>query len=119
MTEAVSPDAFLGWGWRAPFLLSVVLVGIGIYVHGRLEETPEFREAQEAGHASAGQARSPVVQVPARNPIEILLAAGSFVATNGLFYLFSTFATAYGVTTLHLPRPEMIGQRRRSRLTAC
>ncbi len=108
MTGAVSPEAFLRWGWRIPFLLSVLLVGIGIYVQGRLEETPEFREAREVGPASARRQRSPVLQVLARNPKEVLLAAGSFVATNGLFYLFSTFATAYGVTTLHLPRSEVL-----------
>ena len=108
MTEAVSPDAFLRWGWRAPFLLSVFLVAIGFYVQGRLEETPEFKGAMETGHTSARPRRSPVVQVLARNPKEVLLAAGSFVATNGLFYLFSTFAIAYGVTTLHLPRSEIL-----------
>ncbi len=41
MTEAVSPEALLRWGWRTPFLLSVFLVAIGVYVQGRLEETPE------------------------------------------------------------------------------
>jgi metabolite-proton symporter len=108
MTAAVSPDAFLAWGWRAPFLLSVVLVAIGIYIQGRLEETPEFKGAMQAGQASARRARSPVLQVLARNPKEVVLAAGSFVATNGLFYIFSTFATAYAVTTLHLPRAEIL-----------
>jgi MFS family permease len=86
----------------------VVLVAIGIYIQGRLEETPEFRDAQRAGQASARRTRSPVLQVLARNPYEVLLAAGSFVATNGLFYLFSTFAIAYGVTTLHLPRSDVL-----------
>jgi metabolite-proton symporter len=108
MTAAVSADAFLAWGWRAPFLLSVLLVAIGIYVQGRLEETPEFKRAMEGGDTSARRARSPVLQVLVRNPKEVLLAAGSFVATNGLFYLYSTFATAYGVTTLHLPRSEIL-----------
>jgi metabolite-proton symporter len=108
MSEAVSPDAFLRWGWRAPFLLSVFLVAIGLYVQGRLEETPEFKGAMEAGRKAARPARSPVLQVLTRNPKEVLLAAGSFVATNGLFYLFSTFAIAYGVTTLHLPRSEVL-----------
>jgi metabolite-proton symporter len=108
MTEAVSPDAFLRWGWRVPFLLSVLLIAIGIYVQGRLEETPEFKGAMDARRKSARPTRSPVLQVLARNPKEVLLAAGSFVATNGLFYLLTAFATAYGVTTLHLPRSEVL-----------
>jgi metabolite-proton symporter len=108
MTATVSPDAFLAWGWRAPFLLSLLLVAIGAYVQGRLEETPEFKDAIQSGQASARRARSPVLQVLARNPKEVVLAAGSFVATNGLFYLFSTFVTAYGVTTLHLSRSQVL-----------
>lgn len=108
MTATVSAEAFLRWGWRIPFLVSVLLVAIGAYVQGRLEETPEFQDAMDARGASTRPPRSPVFEVLARNPKEVLLAAGSFVASNGLFYLLTTFATAYGVTTLRLPRAEAL-----------
>jgi metabolite-proton symporter len=109
MTSAVAPDAFQSWGWRIPFALSVLLVAIGLYVQGQLEETPEFRAAAE-GAAKAGRERrrSPVLQVLASRPKEVLLAAGSFVACNGSFYLFTTFAIAYGTATLHMPRSEIL-----------
>jgi metabolite-proton symporter len=108
MTAMVAPDAFLSWGWRIPFALSVLLVAIGLYVQGRLEETPEFHDAMEAGAKSARRRRSPVLQVLARHPREVLLAAGSYVASNGSFYLLTTFAIAYGTTTLHLARSDVL-----------
>jgi MFS family permease len=108
MTARVSPDAFANWGWRIPFALSLVLVAIGLYVQGRLEETPEFQGAIEARDKAGRRRRSPVLQVLARHPREVLLASGSFVATNGSFYLLTTFAIAYGSTTLHLPRSEVL-----------
>ena len=109
MTATLSPDAFQSWGWRIPFALSVVLVLIGLYVQGQLEETPEFRAAaQAAAKAQRGRRRSPVVEVLNRQPREVLLAAGSFVACNGAFYLLTTFAIAYGTATLHLPRSEVL-----------
>ena len=108
VTARVSSDAFASWGWRIPFALSLLLVAIGLYVQGRLEETPEFQGAIEARDKRGRRPRSPVLQVLARHPREVLLAAGSFVASNGTFYLLTTFAIAYGTTTLHLPRSEVL-----------
>ena len=108
MTARVSPDAFASWGWRIPFALSLLLVVIGLYVQGQLEETPEFQGAIQAADTPARPPRSPVLQVLARHPREVLLASGSFVAVNGSFYLLTTFAIAYGSTTLRLPRSEVL-----------
>jgi len=108
MTGAVSPEAFLGWGWRVPFALSVLLVAIGLYVQGRIEETPAFREATEAAGKAERRPRSPVLEVLARHPGTVLLAGGSYVASNGNFYLMTTFAIAYGTTTLRVPRADVL-----------
>ena len=108
VTARVSSNAFASWGWRIPFLLSLLLVAIGLYVQGRLEETPEFQGAIEARGNPGRRPRSPVLQVLARHPRDVLLAAGSFVASNGTFYLLTTFAIAYGTTTLHLPRSQVL-----------
>jgi metabolite-proton symporter len=107
MTGALSPDAFQSWGWRAPFALSVLLVAVGLYVQGQLHETPEFVAAADAV-AKHSHRRSPVIQVLARQPRQVLLAAGSFIACNGSFYLLTTFSIAYATTTLHLPRAEAL-----------
>lgn len=108
VTARISPDAFASWGWRIPFALSLLLVAIGLYVQGRLEEAPEFQGAVRARDKSGRRPRSPVLEVLVRRPREVLLAAGSFVAINGSFYLLTTFAIAYGTTTLHLPRSEVL-----------
>ena len=108
VTARVSSDAFASWGWRIPFALSLLLVAIGLYVQGRLEETPEFQGAIQARNEPARRPRSPVLEVLVRQPREVLLAAGSFVASNASFYLLTTFAIAYGSTTLHLPRSEVL-----------
>lgn len=109
MNSALPSETFQRWGWRIPFLVSVLLVGVGLYVQGRLEETPEFEEAMDSAEKKAAQRpRSPVLQALARHPREVVLAAGSFLAANGGFYLMTTFAIAYGTTTLHLARSEVL-----------
>ncbi|HEX3886568.1 MAG TPA: MFS transporter [Phenylobacterium sp.] len=107
----MAPEAFQAWGWRIPFLLSLVLVAIGLYVQFNLEESLEF-EAAEARHAGAEAtpaAKSPLLSVIASHPTEILLAGGAFVANNTSFYVAITYAVAYGTATLHLSKTLMLG----------
>lgn len=103
----VAPDAFLAWGWRIPFLVSLALVGIGIYVQLNLEESVEFDAARAVG-PDAPKARSPILSVLASHPKEILLAGGAFVANNTCFYIAITYVVAYGTATLELPRSLML-----------
>ncbi len=106
----MAPGDFLAWGWRIPFLVSVVLVGIGIYVQFNLEESAEFEAAETRPESSSVQARprSPILSVLASHPKEILLAGGAFVANNTCFYIAITYAVAYGTSTLHLSRNLML-----------
>jgi MFS family permease len=113
MTDAVSPAAFEAWGWRVPFLFSVVLVGLSVYVQTRLEETPEFQALEEAegrveAQAKAARSRSPILDAIKKHPKEILLAAGSFVAPNGCFYLIITYVVAYATKNLGMERPVVL-----------
>lgn len=103
----IGPAEFLGWGWRIPFLLSLVLVAIGVYVQFNLEETVEFETV--ATEAEAARPRSPIVKVLISHPQEILLAGGAFVANNTCFYIAITYAVAYGTATLHLSKNLMLG----------
>jgi metabolite-proton symporter len=101
---------FQDWGWRIPFLLSVALVGLGLYIQLNLEETPDF-DAAKAKRQAAGERkklRVPVLAVLFSHPKEILLAAGAFVANNTSFYIAITYVVAYGVSNLHLSRDLML-----------
>ncbi|MBL8770023.1 MAG: MHS family MFS transporter [Phenylobacterium sp.] len=109
MTANLAPEAFEAWGWRVPFILSVVLVGLGLYVQIKLEDSPEFQALEEAKEIQAeGARRSPILEAIIKHPKEILLAGGSFVASNGCFYLVITFLVSYCTTTLGMDRPKVL-----------
>jgi metabolite-proton symporter len=97
-------DAFLAWGWRIPFLLSVALVGVGFYVHLRLEEPEAFEEAV----AEAGVTRSPLAEVLKHHWGNVLLAGGAFIANNTCFYVAIVYAVAYGSTTVGVSEAVML-----------
>jgi metabolite-proton symporter len=107
MGSMVAPDAFQAWGWRIPFLLSILLVGLGLYVQLKLEDTAEFK-ALEKTEDKAQRKGSPILKVLAKHPKEILLGAGAFVAANGTFYVMITYAVAYATKELHVPRTTIL-----------
>ena len=114
LTAIMSPEAFEAWGWRVPFLASVVLIGLAMYIQLRLEDTPAFRrlqerqqEAQEEEGDEARQ-RSPVLEVIRQHPKQILLAAGAFFVVNGAFYVMITGMLDYGTRDLGLSRSAML-----------
>jgi metabolite-proton symporter len=97
-------DSFLSWGWRVPFLLSIVLVVVGFFVRFRLSETPPFdaiRERQEI-------ARQPIIEVLRHDWRRFLLAVGITVSEVGLAYLLTVFVITYATTTLGLPRETIL-----------
>jgi len=100
-----TPEAFLEWGWRVPFLLSVVLIGIALFIQLRLEETVEFLRLQQqkasrgrtdAASQSRPSTRSPVLEALRTHPKQIALAAGAFLAVQVPFYILIAFVIAYG-----------------------
>jgi MFS family permease len=94
LTVGNTDQSFLDYGWRIPFLVSVVLVGVGLYVRLKIEETPVFREAQR--HQPAAQA--PLREAFTQAPREILLAAGAVTIMFALFYTGTTYLTSYGTS---------------------
>ena len=96
-------DAFQSWGWRIPFLLSLVLVGVSVFVQYRLEEPEEFERA-----ASSRSAASPVIRILKGHAIDVLLAGGAFIANNTCFYIAITYAVSYGVSRMHIPQGTML-----------
>src|SRR5688572_23873991 len=99
-----TPEAFLEWGWRVPFLASVVLIGIALFIQLRLEETVEFLRLQKseaggrttAGSTSRPATRSPVIEALRTHPKQLALAAGAFLAVQVPFYILIAFVIAYG-----------------------
>jgi metabolite-proton symporter len=90
-------DAAQSWGWRVPFLISSLLVVVGVYMRRNLSDTPAFAKARKENRL----VKYPVATVLRHYPRELLLIFGLFSATSGGFYMFVTFIPAFGRTTLH------------------
>ena len=99
MGAVTSDTAFQSWGWRVPFLLSGLLVIIGLWIRLTIAESPLFREVEE----SHGQARAPIVDVLRRYPMRVLVSVGARVGVDVAFYSFVLFITTYVATYLKLP----------------
>jgi MFS family permease len=95
-----SGDQFLTWGWRIPFALSIILVGVGLWVRLGILETPVFQQLvsdQKIEHA-------PIVEVIKKQPREIILSALIRMSEQAPFYIFTAFVFSYGVGTLKMSR---------------
>jgi metabolite-proton symporter len=101
----LGPSAFSEWGWRLPFYLSGVLIAVGLLIRIRVVETPLFLELCRAQQLAA----NPVGQALRHHWREILLAAGTRVAENACFYLFSTYVLAYGKQVLQVEGGLVLG----------
>lgn len=100
----VSDETFAAWGWRVPFLLSIVLVGVGLWVRLKIEETPVF--AKEV--RSKGPSRMPVKEAFAQQWKMIFLAAGALVTSFTFGYMGVSYLTNYGTATLGFTRQMVL-----------
>ncbi|WP_374572974.1 MFS transporter [Phenylobacterium sp.] len=101
----LTPEQFLAWGWRLPFLLSVILVGLGLWVRLRLTETPAFAAAL----AEAPPPQVPFAELIRRHPRETIGGTFAVVACFAVFYISTAFALGYGVTALGYSRQAFLG----------
>ena len=117
IAATLGDGALVAWAWRIPFLLSVLLVGLGLYIQLKLEDTPAFRHLQEyrEQHQSEEERReaeeaagSPVWEVLRTYPKEIALAAGAFIAINANFYLLITYILDYATAEVGLPQSTVL-----------
>ncbi|MDX2680666.1 MFS transporter [Streptomyces sp. NY05-11A] len=104
LSTAVSDETFRGWAWRVPFLLSLILVAVGLFVRIRISETPVFQKVLADRQAS----RSPFADVVRRCPRELLLGSGAMIVAYGLFYTATTYCLSYGTKTLGVGRTTML-----------
>ncbi len=101
----LTPEQFMAWGWRLPFLASVVLVGLGLWVRLKLTETPAFAAAIK----EAPPPRAPLAELLRRHPLETIAGTFAVVACFAVFYISTAFALGYGTTTLGYSREAFLG----------
>ena len=103
VSGGMSENAFLDWGWRLPFLASILLIGVSLYVQLNLEDTEAFKKL--SNNQSVGSIevtpirRSPIVEVIVNHLIRTFLAAGAFLSIQVTFYILIAFIMAYGVNS--------------------
>jgi MFS family permease len=102
--SAISGDQFLTWGWRVPFWLSIVMVGIGLYIRLGILETPVFRRILEERRVE----RTPVIEVIKRQPKQIVLSALCRMAEQGPFYVYAAFVFVYGTKVSGVSRDFLL-----------
>jgi MHS family shikimate/dehydroshikimate transporter-like MFS transporter len=101
VTSAMSQETLLDWGWRVPFLLSVVVVGVGLYLRRTMPETPEFAREVRGRHAAA---KFPLWEALRNHPKRILLGMGINLPLVGYSYVLQTYVLTYITTILGLSR---------------
>ena len=98
MSASTQPDEFMQWGWRVPFLMSIVLVLVGLFIRLRIMESPVFEKLKESRRV----AKVPVVELLRSDTRNVLLAAGLYCAHGILFYAMTVYTIAYARTAYGL-----------------
>src|SRR5258705_4071177 len=93
-------DQFNTWGWRLPFALSIVLVGVGLWIRLGILETPVFQQLLNTQTIK----KTPIIEVIKKQPKQIVLSALLRMTEQAPFYIFTAFIFAYAVGTLHMSR---------------
>lgn len=98
--SSMPSNDFETWGWRVPFLLSILLVAVGLFIRLRIVETPVFADVQKAGDV----AKVPFIEMIRSDLRNVVLAAGIYLGHGVMFYVLSVFTLSYATTELGLPR---------------
>ena len=104
ITSLLTPEQFSAWGWRIPFLLSIVLIGVGYVIRRAVEESPIFQDLQRRKKESA----APLRQLFRHNTKTVILTAVIFIGNNAAGYLLIAFFATYAVTVLGMDRPTVL-----------
>lgn len=105
LVAAMPKEDFLAWGWRVPFLLSILLIAFGFFIRARVSETPVFTETL----AKNKPLKMPVREAVRRHPREFLVVIGARMAENGLGYLFPVFTLNYLTKNLGMAKGDVLG----------
>ena len=102
--SSLPDEQFFAWGWRVPFLLSIVLIAVGLFVRLRIVESPVFARIKDLGIES----RAPVLEVLRDYPVALILAIGVVFVVFVQTYITSTFVLSYATAQLGVPRSVML-----------
>ncbi|GAA3676488.1 MFS transporter [Arthrobacter ginkgonis] len=101
---ALTGDAFTTWGWRIPFLASIVLAAVGLYIRLNAAESPAFLAEQEKMAKESTHQKAPIPELLANHRKPLLIAIFGRFAEAGNYYLFTVFVLSYVTTTLQVPK---------------
>ena len=103
-TQLLTDDQFTSWGWRIPFLLSSTLVAAALWIRLGVMESPAFKAVEQEDRIT----KIPILEVLTKSWKTVLLAGGTFIATNGIAYVFMVFVLSYGTKELGFSRGTML-----------
>lgn len=104
VTMQMSDADFMAWGWRVPFLFSLALVAVGLWIRFTIAESPEFQKIKD----QKLEADMPILEAIRTHPKNILLAMGARFAENGFFYIYATFTLTYATQALGMNRQDIL-----------
>ncbi|WP_433443183.1 MFS transporter [Nonomuraea sp. CA-141351] len=104
VTSQLSDDAFLAWGWRVPFLLSAVLVALGLIIRLKLAESPDFQEVRDRGEVR----KTPIVEVLSKHWPRVLLMCLAYIPAGVTFYIATVYSLSYGEKKLGMDRDMIL-----------
>jgi MFS family permease len=104
MSRSLTDSEFMRWGWRVPFLMGGLLLGVGMFIRLRIVESPLFEQAK----ASSPESKLPVLDAIRQHPRNVLLAMGARFAENAFFYIFTVLVLSYGTQQLGLKRQSLL-----------
>lgn len=104
VANMMNPEMFTSWGWRIPFLLSGVLIGVALFIRFSIEESPVF----EAARADKSVARNPLGTLFREHFRTVILAGAISIASPAIGYIYSVYLLSYGTTQLELTRNTML-----------
>jgi MFS transporter, MHS family, shikimate and dehydroshikimate transport protein len=104
LVSRMEETAFLSWGWRIPFLLGVLLLGVGMFIRLKIMESPVFTQAK----AEDPGPKVPILAVIRDHPRNVILAMGARFAENAFFYIFTVLALSYGSQQLGMSKAGLL-----------
>jgi MFS family permease len=104
LVTLLAKDQLMSWGWRLPFLVSILLLGLGVYIRAKISETPVFLAAA----TKKPPLRLPALEALRRHPRNFFVVVGARLAENALGYLYPVFGLSYLINNLHVTRETAI-----------